>query len=133
MTLDRANVTVASRVMLPTYPVFFVGFGSALLLTPARVMQATPAFHTAAGVMPLPTWGGLLIAAAVFQVFALLVHRRSVYIAALSVAFASMVAWAVVFAYAAASGGAPWTAPMWPAFIAVACYATIRSLEAREV
>lgn len=133
MPLDRTHVTVASRVMLPTYPVFFIGFGLALLLTPPEVMQATPSFRTAADIMPLTTWGVVLLGAAGFQLAALAVGRRSMYIAALSVALICMVLWAGIFAYAAGRGGAPWTAPMWPAFLAISCYATMRSLESREV
>lgn len=132
MTLDRANVTRASRVMLPAYPLFFTAFSLALLLTPPEVMRATPSFRTAAGIMPLQTWGIILLGVALFQFAALAVRRRTMYLAALSVGLVCMGLWALVFAYAAARGGAPWSAPIWPAFIAVACYATMRSLESRE-
>jgi hypothetical protein len=133
MPLDKAHVTRASRIMLPAYPIFFLAFGLGLLLTPTRVMLATPSFRTAADIMPLPTWGAILVGVAAFQAFALGGRRRSTYLAALGVGLVCMVGWVLIFAWAAFQGGAPWTAPMWPAFVAVACVASMVSLEAREV
>ena len=41
MPLDRAHVTAASRVMLPTYPAFFGGLGAGLLLTPTQRLTSS--------------------------------------------------------------------------------------------
>lgn len=133
MPLDRTHVTVASRVMLPTYPLFFTAFGLTLLLTPRPVMQATPSFRYAANIMPLHTWGTLLVAVALLQTVALLINRREWFMGSLGVALASMLVWTAVFTLAAIYGGAPWSAPVWPGFVAIGCWASLRSLSTREV
>lgn len=130
--MDRAHTTNASRVMLPCYPAFFLAFGVALLFTPRHVMLATPSFRYAAGVMPLATWGFLMVAVAGLQLIALMVHRREWYIGTLGVALVTMLAWVGVFIMSAAHGGAPWSAPIWPAFVGAACWATLLSLASGE-
>lgn len=135
MTLRRADVTIASRVMLPTYPVLAGVLGAGFLFTPEPVLLETPIYRSMAGLMPLHFWGaGLLLIAAV-QVVALALYRRRVrdlyqYVLGLLVVW--MAAWCAVCVVAFFRGEASPVAWVWPAFAARACWASVLSLAARE-
>lgn len=132
MPLDRAHVTVASRVMLPAYPVLAGVLGAGFLLTPERVLLETPIYRTMAGLMPLHFWGaGLLLIGAV-QVIALLAMRRQTYGFTLGLMAVWMAAWSVVCVVSYFRGEASPVAWVWPAFALCACWATQLSLAARE-
>lgn len=132
MPLDRDHVTLGSRTMLPTYPMLAIGFGGALLLTPLRELLTVPAYRTAHDVLPMHLWAGLFITVGIVQIAALVVHRRPVYIYSLALLLVLLGVFTAVFVTGAARGTNPWTAPMFPAFAARACWATIRSLAAGE-
>lgn len=132
MPLDRAHVTVASRVMLPTYVVFFGVLGVNYLMANDAALNA-PALVFAANVMPLPAWGGLFVACSLMMTAALLMRRRVLYRFALRMCAVAMVFWAIVIAAASLQGEATPLAAVWSGFVAVACYASDRSLATREV
>src|SRR5690348_15692484 len=114
MPLDRAHITVASRVMLPVYPIFSALFGLGLLLTPRDRMLQTPVFQTADHVAPLPTWGVLFLVVAALQVSAMVAKTRPRYTLALGLLIVLMGVWTVVFIASALHDQAPWTSPLWP-------------------
>lgn len=132
MPLDRAHVTAASRVMLPTYVVFFLLLGLNYL-TAEQVALANPALAFANDVMPLPIWGGLFVFCAFVMFAALLTKRRTLYRWALRMCGISMVFWALVIAWASLVGDATPLAAAWAGFVSMCCLATDRSLAAREV
>ena len=132
MPLTRQNVTVASRVMLPTYVAFFLGVGLSLSLTPQDRLRLTPSFAYADRVVDLRLWGVGFLAVAVFLALAMLMRSRSAYRAGLSVACLWMAVWAIVLALSAFDASASFSAWTWPAFVALACYATLRSLSEGE-
>ena len=132
MPLDRAHVTTASRVMLPAYPVFFTGVGLSLTLTPEDRLKATPAFDYADRLIDLDVLGGGFLALAAAFVVALLIRRRSLYQQMLSVAVVWMTAYAALMLVSALDGRASFSAWTWPGFIALACWASLRSLAVRE-
>ena len=132
MPLTRSSVTVASRVMLPVYVGFFASVGLSLLLTPVARLRQTPAFDYAAEVVALEAWGVGSLAVAATLVAGLAASSRRVFRAGLSVGFLWMLGWAVVCVVAAFEGSATFSAWTWPAFIAAACWATLRSLAAGE-
>lgn len=135
MTLDRTSVTVASRVMLPTYVVLFAGLGTNYAVTPmlSGRLAASPALAYANGLLPLPAWAMMFLTVAVLMAGALASGNRHLYRYALWLAILSMTIWAVVFALAVFRGEGSPTAFFWPSFVAVACYASNRSLLAGEV
>ena len=133
MPLTRATVTVASRIMLPTYAMFFAGVGLSLILTPGERLVQTPAFLYADRLISLTWWGIGYLVLAVVMLWAMAVHSRMAYRYALSAAFVWMASWAALSFAAALDGGqASFSAWTWPAFVAVACWATLASLAAGE-
>lgn len=132
MPLDRANVTRASRIMLPVYVVFFAAIGLNYLLTPHVRLIASPALYATDRVMPLHAWGALFLAAAALMVVALLLRRRPLYmyallLCAISMGLFTLAAIAAPFSSQATPGG--W---VWPGFVVAACFASYRSLDVGE-
>ena len=126
-------MTVASRIMLPVYVLFFAGLGINYLATPPARLKASPALAYAASIMPLPAWGALFLAAAVLMAAALVTGARTLYRFALLLCALAMGVWTVlniaaVFATKATPGG--W---LWPFLVVAACAASYRSLTAGEV
>ena len=130
--LTRDNVTAASRVMLPTYVLTFAALGANYVLTPAHTLTQSTALAFADGLMPLPVWGAVFLAASATMLTAIVVHRRLLFRFALRVCAMSMFIWAVVIGLASLGGEASPAAAVWPAFIAVACMASDRSLAIGE-
>ncbi len=128
MDLQRANVTVASRVMLPANVLFFAVLGANYLLTPNSLLIETPTLRYADGVMQIHAWGVMFVGIAVLMAVALLVHRRVVYQFALWMAMVSMFIWMVVTVASFFLGDASPGAWIWPWYVATACYASSKSL-----
>lgn len=135
MPLTPVALTVASRVMLPTYVALFGWVGGVYVADPPR-LQESPALAYAATLMPLPMWGIWFLTVAALMAVALAGRRtgwaRQVYTYALWTGIVTMTVWAVVFAAAALTARASPGAAAWPGFAAVACYASYRSLQAGE-
>lgn len=129
--LTRANVTSASRVMLPAYPLLCLALAINYSIDAPRLMSS-PALSTAARLLPLPVWGAMFALAGIVLVAGLVQHRRLVYIAGLVIMCAAMLLWTAVLTYATVDSRASFTAAAWPAFVCAACWATIRSLISRE-
>lgn len=132
MPLTRDTVTAASRIMLPTYVAMFAAIGLSYVLGPHKIAAASPALAFADRMMPLPAWGALFLGCSTVMAGALLTHRRMLYRWALRMCGVSMCIWAVVIGLATLNGDATPAAAAWPAFVAVACLATDRSLAAGE-
>jgi hypothetical protein len=133
MTLTRDNVTEASRIMLPTYVVFFGWLGLSYMFGPAAPLAASPALAFAAAVMPIEAWGGMFATCSALMAVALVVHKRILFRFALRVCAFSMLVWAAIILSATIAGDATLAASFWPAFVATACLASDRSLAAGEV
>jgi CDP-diglyceride synthetase len=133
MPLDRQHMTVASRVMLPRYVVFFTAVASNYLFTPLGRLLDSPGLAYANELMSLRLWGVAFLAAALAMFAALLRHERDLFRAALLFCRLGMLVWAVVLALAAILGDASPTAWAWPWLIEGACKASYRSLTAQEV
>lgn len=131
MPLTRDTVTAASRIMLPTYPVFFGLTGINYVVNADRLADS-PGLRFLDSVIPMPGWGLLFLAAATLMVYALLQHRRVVYRYALWLCLVASALFAGGLAFAVIFGGASFSAPLWPAFVATCCWATERSLATRE-
>lgn len=132
MPLTKKSVTLASRVMLPIYPAFALSVGISFVATPLGRLLASPTLQFANEVFPLRLWGYGFLTVAVVLIAALLVNNRRTYLIALAVMCVWMAFYTAVTAWSAFSGGGSFSAWTWPAFIAVACWATMLSLAARE-
>lgn len=127
MPLTLATVTVASRIMLPTYVMLFAGLGLNYTLALGR-LNTSPVLDYADRVLPLPVWGVMFLTVSVVMGAAMAKHHRTLSRFGLWLGIVCMGVWAVVFTAAAIwNGGSP-GAPLWPAFAAVCCYASDRSL-----
>lgn len=128
MPLTRAFVTAASRVMLPTYPPFALYIGLVYATDPLGRLEGSSAFP----LLPTALWGAGFIAAGTVLVAALVVRRRSLYVLALAPLLVWLLVWAGALAWNAVFGDGSFSAPAFPAFVAVACWATMISLQSRE-
>lgn len=99
MPLDRDHVTVASRIMLPTYAVVNAAFGY-VFITDAAV-ESAPSLAMARAWLPMDVWGALWLVVAVAMLLSLLRHRRGTFIAALCLNAASWFAWGCLIETAA--------------------------------
>lgn len=133
MPLTRANVTAASRIMLPTYVAFFgiVGFTYAFS-PPSATLGTSTALRFADHLMPLAAWGCLFLTCSAIMAVALTLHRRTLYRWALRMCAVSMTVWALVILVAAIQGDASPGAWAWSALVAAACVASDRSLALGE-
>lgn len=132
MPLTRANVTVASRVMLPAYPILAAAVGLNYLVAGDRLLEVGVIYRVADKIVPLHWWGLMFLIVALAQAFALVSRSRLAYELALALMAGAMVTWGSVGLLAAAREGGSWTAALWPGFVAVACIASFRSLNERE-
>ena len=132
MPLRRPNVTIASRVMLPIYPLFAAGVGVSFVATPLERLVATPSLRYAQDLVGLRAWGvGYLLVAALLT-GALLAGSRRVYAYGLAVMALWLAVYALMVLLSAFTGASSWSAWAWPAFIAAACWATLLSLLSQE-
>lgn len=132
MPLDRTTVTVASRIMLPVYVVFFTLLGLTYLLTPIGRLVESPGLAYADGFLTLRGWGALFLAAAAVMAAALVRHERDWFRAALFFCAVCMAFFAAVLLWAGLHGEASFAAWSWPGIVVAACFASYRSLTTGE-
>ena len=131
--LGRSNVTMASRVMLPTYVGFFFLIGMFTIFTPEPRLHQTLTFRYADRYLDLTLWGlGYILLSAIMG-FALIVGRRTVYLGALSAAMLWMLGWTALSFLGAVHFSGSFSACLWPAFVTIACWASMRSLSSQEL
>jgi hypothetical protein len=133
MPLDRAHVTVASRVMLPTYVLFFAVVGSNFLAGTFGRASSSPMLRYADGLMPIRVWGGLFCACALLMAAAMLTRNRYLYRYGLTLCCFSMIVWALVALVGIWVEPVSYSAWAWPGFVAAACAASNRSLAQGEI
>lgn len=132
MPLNRDTVTVASRIMLPTYATVFGLIGALFLLQqPSRT--STGAFDAAKDLMPIRVWGIVFLAVAALELAALAVHNRRTYLGGLVIGAGLAVFWTVVLLTSAVHNpDVSFTSAVWVGGW-VACHAaTAKSLAERE-
>lgn len=130
--LDRAHITAASRIMLPTYVVFFGVIGVNFLGGPSDRVVASPMLRYADQLMSIRAWGVLFLACCLLMVAALALRHRELYRWALLVCGLSMTVWALVAIAGAFTEPVSFSAWAWPALAAAACFASNRSLVKHE-
>lgn len=138
MTLVRDELTPGSKVMLPSYVVFFGALGLNYTLTPAVTsrLNESPTLAYAGSIMPglgLPGWGILFLLVAALMLAAMVQGKRQNYRYALTFGRYAMWIWTVVFICAAIFGGASPAGWVFPWLAARACLASYRQLGSDEV
>lgn len=129
MLLDRDHITVASRIMLPTYVSLNVLAGFVLIADPTNTLQNARALRFQESVLPLAAWGYWLVLLAATILFCWL-HFRHRMSASFGLAV-SAVSWMVLcgtWAIAIKTDGATPLGPLFAAFVTVAHIASIASL-----
>ncbi len=133
MPLDRRNVTIASRVMLPAYALLNGAFAAAFITDPQSRLTLTPSLDIARAFMPLWAWGLVWFTLASFMVMALVVHHRGVFVGVLSANVAVWAIWGVLVEVAVTTQpNVSYLAGVLPWFVAAASFASMLSLLNRE-
>jgi hypothetical protein len=135
MPLDRASVTVASRVMLPAYVALATVYGLVYLFDPADRLRSSHALAYPRAVMggSMKPWGWLFLALALVLLVALRSHERQAYILGLCVCAAAWLGWACLSAISVRTDpAASLLSPIPSLFYFTASIASVRSLLTRE-
>ena len=132
MPLVRAALTRASRVMLPTYCVFFAWVGINYLLTPLHRLRETPGLRYLDDALDLRAVGLVLCAAALLMLIALVSEIRDLCTFTLLLAFGCFFCLLVAFLAASIFGHASPSAGAWPFLGTAATFASYRSVTAHE-
>jgi hypothetical protein len=131
--LTRDTVTVASRTMVPAYSGLCALWGLVFVIDPQDRLAHAPSLELARQWLALPVWGGLWLTLAAVMTLAALLHDRQHYLAALGICCTSWIAWGgVIEASVFVRPDVSYLAGTLPWFVAVACWASIRSLLAQE-
>lgn len=134
MQLDRANMTRASRIMLPVYVVVFFWLGLNFTLTDKSRLAASPTLRYADNyVVNLRALGILLLFAALLLLIALLTKRRDAARYTLMVAGICFTILFFIFLTATFKAEASPSAAAWPFLGVAGCAASYRSITAYEV
>lgn len=134
MPLDRAHVTVASRVMLPAYTALNGVFAAVFLTDPQLRLQKAPSLAYARGWLPISVWGLLWFTLAALMIVALVVRHRETFVTALAVNAAAWFVWGLVTAAAVVTqANVTPLAGVLPWFVATASFASMLSLLHQEL
>lgn len=134
MPLDRQHITTASAVMLPWYTVTDAVFGAVFILDPQGRVASAPSLDVARTLLPLDVWGGMWLAMALLMVAAAISRNRDYMILALWISGIVWLLWGFVTAASVITEHAVTPLAGWFGWtLAVASYASIRSLHTREV
>ena len=131
--LNRSDVTVASRVMLPTYVVFFFLLGASLIFTPEPRLLQTVTFRYADQYLDLNSWGFGYVCLALIMASALILGRRKIFLLSLSATMLWMLGWTTLSFLGAIEFSASFSDCLWPAVVTCACWASMRSLSSQEL
>lgn len=141
--VTRANVTSASRIMLPVYVLFSGALGLVWLLQDTN--RTNRSLTALAAHWPVPATGAVLVVLAVLILGSLLTRLRVAAAVAVAAAGMAYLVLGVIFMGPLGLGltlgwpllqirnpAASLSAPFWPWFVAVAHFASVASLVAEE-
>ena len=133
MTLIKREVTVAARVMLPTYVVLTFLIGVTYLTDPLGRLDGVNALSAQRSIMSMKWWGTLFIAISLTMALAFRRRSRAWFVFGLYACAATMGIWAALYTVSIfTTDNASVTTPMYPLFVAIACHASAKSLLAKE-
>lgn len=133
--LDRANVTVASRIMLPVYVALTAAYGLTYAFDPLHRLRYSHSLDFAVALMggSMRPWGLLFLAISLVLLGSLLRRSRAGYLLGLCISAAVWLGWAGIYAVAI------WTdtrssvlAPVAPLVFFAAAIASALSVMKRE-
>lgn len=130
--LTWGTITVASRIMLPTYILMFTIVGLNFLLTNESRLLQSPGLSYANSIMNIKAWGLMFLFTVVLMVVSFFSKSRTLFQYALNISALCMFIWTIVLAASAIEGASSPSGWSWPAFIMAACIASTRSLSAEE-
>jgi len=131
MPLTKANVTAASRVMLPTYVVMTAVIGLVYLLDPLGRLERVHALTAQRMLMggQMWPWGLVFLGLSVVMLAAFRQHRRTWFVFALYGCAVAFLMWAILYAVSIFLDPATsLLAPVYPLFVVRACRASAKSL-----
>lgn len=131
MPLTRANVTRASRIMLPAHAIVSAGIGAAWFIQD-DVRTRIPALYSLRDIWPIQATGMLLLSIGILVAVAILAQRRELAAVMLLAGALAYTFLAVVIAVSVASHPGSYSAPLWPLYIAAAHLASALSLASDE-
>lgn len=127
MPLDRAHLTVASQITVPTYAIFFTVVGSNFLTGPYSRLSS-PMLRYADSIMSIRLWGALFLGCGILMFAAIWTHNRDLYRFGLLVCATSMLTWTLVAILGVFAEPVSFSAWAWPGAMTAFCLATNRSL-----
>lgn len=131
MPLTRATITIAQRVMTVANTALAAAFGYGYVFE-ADALRRAPAYLSIDGLIPLEAQGvGYLGIAALLGV-GLIVHNRLVHVVGLAWLMAWTATLGVLLVVGWLDGDVTFLAWVLPTYVAVACWASMLSLLARE-
>jgi hypothetical protein len=133
MPLDKQNMTVASRIMLPAYVLVFGWVGLNWLVTPLDRLHESPGLQFLDLMVNLRGVGLVLVIAGALIALALATTRRDMARYALILAGTCMSLLLVAFLIAPFFSSASPSAGAWPFLGVCACLASYRSVTVYEV
>jgi peptidoglycan/LPS O-acetylase OafA/YrhL len=133
MPLDRANMTVASRIMLPAYVVAFSWIGLNWLITPLERLTESPGLRYLDMNFGLRALGLCLILAGLLIAVALATKRRDMARYALTLAGIGFALLLAAFLLAPFFSDTSPSAGAWPFLGLAACRASYKSVTVHEV
>lgn len=135
MPLTRATVTVASRIMLPTYVLLVVALGLIYLLDPLDNLRGVPALAFPRLVVggSMAPWGLIFLSIGAVMGSAFATHSRIWFCFGLCLCAVTFFLWAGMYVVSLViDPDTSLTAPLYPLFVSTACAASTFSLLARE-
>jgi hypothetical protein len=128
----RLSVTKASRIMLPyAYPGVSLWQGLGFLVTPADVLNHTPAYRAFGGICPFWLWGIAFLAGFFGCAYSLICDRR-LYPFILAFLMGLFIVLGTTAMGAIFTTGAAPMAPALAYFAALACFASMTSVDSGE-
>lgn len=131
MPLTRANITRASRVMLPAHALLSGGIGIAWLAQ-SDVRTRIPALYSLRHIWPIQGTGLLLVCIAALIAVGMATRNRGIAAVMLLAGAGVYLFLAVVIAVSVARHPASYSAPLWALYVAAAHLASALSLASDE-
>lgn len=134
MPLTWGNVTVASRIMLPTYATLTAIVGTVYLTDPLHRLDYVHALSAPRMLMPMWLWGLAFLTISAVMLTALAAKKRARFVFALYLCATTFFLWGCMYAWSIfLDERVSLLAPIYPWFVVICCRASAKSLLRGEV